>query len=202
MSRITKRMIVWSGFAVILLLLTSCSLFHLEYPTDTRDSSAVSHFESPFNPPTNRTVVTQEQDLDGESIVTLLRYSRWVSELNDRELDSEYRKVVEAYQETHTERGTMKLAVLLALPDSPFYNEPQASEILTDYIRNSAGKNSALREFAFMLLRNLQQRSSFQKLYEDLHQKLERERTERKQLQSNLEELKSIEKSLTKRQNK
>ena len=201
LSRIIKIMIRCS-VCVVVLLTTACSLVKFEYPADERDRSADSQFESPFNPQVNRTVVTQEQDLNSEAVVTLMRYSRLLGELKEQELNEEFEKIDAAYQQAHTDRGMLKLAVLLSLPASKFYDEKRASQLLKEYLRGSKTSQPALREYAHMLLRNLQQRSSFQTMYEELHQKLERERNERKQLQLKLEALKSIEKSITKRQNK
>lgn len=138
--------------------------------------------------------------MGSEVVVTLLRYSRLIGELNEQDLNKEFEKLEQAVAKSPSQRGQLKLAVLLSMPAAPFYDEKRAESILNQVLKKSEGKTPALKEYAYQLLFNLKQRNSFQEMYEDLHKKLQKERSERKQLQKQLDALKSIEKSITTRQ--
>jgi len=179
--------------------ITACGLLAVDGEKDP-PSTYSSEFDSPFRPPQDQVLVTQQQDMGSEVVVTLMRYSRLIGELNEDDLGKEFEKLDTAVQDSPSQRGKLKLAVLLSMPASRFYDEKRAETILNQVLKESEGKTPALKEYAHLLLTTLKQRSSFQQMYEDLHKKLQKESAERKQLQQQLEALKSIEKSITTRQ--
>jgi len=196
---LTKIMINCANILAVCSL-TACGLIEVGEAEKDPPSTYSTQIDLPFRPPQDRVLVTQHQDMGSEVVVTLLRYSRLIGELNEEDLGKEFEKLDHAEQDSPSQRGKLKLAVLLSMPASRFYDEKRAETVLNQVLKESEGKTPALKEYAHLLLTTLKQRSSFQKMYEDLHKKLQKERTERKQLQQQLEALKSIEKSITTRQ--
>jgi hypothetical protein len=145
-------------------------------------------------------LITASPTDGGDAVVTLLRYSRFITELNASELRDEFVKIDVANRIESSNRGVLKMVVLLSLPQATFHNEEKAGELLNIFINDNTNNNPALREYAHLLLAHLKQRKGHMKLYDDLHLKLQSEREQRKKLQRKLEDLKSIEKSITKRQ--
>jgi len=196
---LTKIIIICANI-VALSSLSACGILVSDAGKDSAPAAYSTQFDSPFRPPQDHVLVTQQQDMGSEVVVTLLRYSRLIGELGEEDLGKEFEKLEKSVQDSPSQRGKLKLAVLLSMPASRFYDEKRAESILNEVLNQSEGKMPALKEYAHLLLINLKQRSSFQQMYEDLHKKLQKERNERKQLQQQLEALKSIEKSITTRQ--
>lgn len=198
-SSFTKIMIICANIVAVCVV-SACGMVTVESEDDASESSYSTEFDSPFRPPQNQVLVTQEKDLDSEIVVTLMRYSRLIGELSEEALGTEFEKLEKAVKNNPSTRGNLKLAVLLSMPASRFYDEKRAEAILNQVLKQSEGRTPALKEYAHLLMTTLKQRSSFQQMYEDLHKKLQKERSERKQLQQQVEALKSIEKSITTRQ--
>ncbi|MFV2055113.1 MAG: hypothetical protein ACC707_01545 [Thiohalomonadales bacterium] len=188
--------------AILLLTLfgSGCELFQVEFDIDNEplpisSSDKVSGQRINYLP---AAIVSPTSGSD--AVITLLRYSRFISEMSEADLNKEFDKIDATNNVEYSNRGLLKMVVLLSLPKSEFYDERRAEGILNDFINDGKNNTPALTEYAHLLLSNLKLREDHWKLYDDLHQKLTNERAQRKKLQQKLDELKSIEKSITKRQ--
>jgi hypothetical protein len=74
--------------------------------------------------------------------------------------------------------------------------------ILTGIINSSEKRGLVLREYAYSLLVNIEQREEAERQYRQLRDSLKKEIDRREVLEQKLEALKSIEESITQRQNK
>ncbi len=137
---------------------------------------------------------------DTEVLLTLLRYSRYISDLSVEELGAEIKKTEFSNGVEPSARGQLKLAVLLSLPSADVQSVERATSLLGDLINAGDESPPALREYAHLLLSSLQLRVETQKQNKKLHSQLKLERKKRIQLEQKLEALKSIEKSMTERQ--
>lgn len=90
----------------------------------------------------------------------------------------------------------MRLALLFGLPDSPFSDTEEARRLLKDTLARAKDNHDGIAEFARMLLANLNDREH---LRDTLEHQVEEEHDARKQLQHKLDELKTIEEQLAKR---
>lgn len=95
-----------------------------------------------------------------------------------------------------TPADRLRLALLLGRPDTPFSDTQESRRLLKDILENSADKNDGIAEFARLLLAELNDRAQ---MHATLAQQVEEERDARKQLQYQLDELKTIEEQLAKR---
>ena len=137
---------------------------------------------------------------DTEVLLTLLRYSRYISDLSAEDLEGEIKKTELSNGIEPSARGQLKLAVLLSLPSANIQNVERATSLLSDLINAGDESPPALREYAHLLLSSLQLRVETQKQNKKLNSQLKLERKKRIKLEEKLEALKSIEKSITKRQ--
>ena len=191
-------------FAASVLLLVNaisgCSLFNIELDVDQDLNEPSRSVYAPARQKVFSPQAVGSPANDSDAVVTLLRYSRFISDLNENELRNEFKKINAANNIEQTNRGLLKMVVLLSLPQASFFNERKAEQLLNDFIDNSNRNTPALREYAHLLLSNLRQHGSHMKMYDELHTKLQLERKQRRKLQRKLEDLKTIEKSITKRQ--
>jgi predicted transcriptional regulator len=131
-----------------------------------------------------------------------MRYSRQITELTQKELSNELKKVQQINQEKSDTSTQLRLALLLSLPTSQFYNKGEAKKILSDVINTSDEHAPVLREYAYTLLVSIEKTEESERINTTLRKKLKKEIDRRQQLEQKLEALKSIEESISQRQNK
>jgi hypothetical protein len=163
--------------------------------------------ESFYEEPSNwRPVLPHELDAhfeESEALLKLLRYSRRLNELTPKELDLEYQSF-KARPEVEKAAVNMQLqqALLLSATAAPYRDTRHAKKILTGIINSSEKRGLVLREYAYSLLVNIEQREEAERQYRQLRDSLKKEIDRREVLEQKLEALKSIEESITQRQNK
>lgn len=201
LAHIKEKIIKTAHITFCALILSGCELFQIELDVDDdydkASYSTISRSEQRYVFPAT---ATASPTSGSDAVITLLRYSRFITELSEAELSEEFEKIDASNKVENTNRGLLKMVVLLSLPKAEFFNEERAEEILNEFVTDGQNNTPALREYAHLLLTHLKQREDHIKLYDDLHKKLKLEREQRKKLQRKLDELKSIEKSITKRQ--
>lgn len=162
--------------------------------------------ESLYEEPSNwRPILPHELDAhfeESEALLKLLRYSRRLGELTAKELDQEFL----AFQEhTKEEKAAVNMqlqqALLLSAPAAPFRDNQQAKKILTGIINSGEKRGLVLREYAYSLLVSIEQREKAEQQNAQLRKNLKKEIERRELLEQKLEALKSIEESITQRQN-
>jgi hypothetical protein len=146
---------------------------------------------------------------ESETLLKLLRYSRRLGELTPKELDHEFQSF---QKHTKEEKAAVNMrlqqALLLSVPVAPYRDNQRAKKILADVINSGEKRGLVLREYAYSLLVNIEQREKAEQqnlqLRKSLKKEIERrELLEKKRdlLEQKLEALKSIEESITQRQN-
>ncbi|MDH5326686.1 MAG: hypothetical protein OEZ68_10280 [Gammaproteobacteria bacterium] len=138
---------------------------------------------------------------DEETLLTLMRYSRFIAELTKPEITREHEKISGLNVSEPTVRSRFKLAMLLSLPTAHFHDARKAKNILIEFIEESEEHAPTLREYAFVLLEDIDKKAKFQLESTNLRRKLRHEQQLRLQLEQKLEALKSIEESISQRQN-
>jgi hypothetical protein len=93
-------------------------------------------------------------------------------------------------------------ALLLSAAEAPYRDDKRAKTILTKIINSGEKRGLVLREYAYSLLVNIEQREQAEQQYRQLRNILKKEIDRRELLEQKLEALKSIEESITQRQNK
>lgn len=133
-----------------------------------------------------------------DSLLAMLRYSRYINTLDKLRLEAEHKKVTDAYFLRANERTGLKLALILIKPNSGFSDVNQAKQILTDIINNEQSLPE-FQEFSRFMLQVTAERERGDRRYDDLEQQLKNELSARKKLEEQLEALKSIEQSISER---
>lgn len=139
---------------------------------------------------------------DEETLLTLMRYSRFITDLNKPDIGREYDKIRSLNSSEPDVRSQFKLAMLLSLSSAQFYDPRGAKQILVEFIEASDEYAPTLREYAFVLLESIDKKAKVIRLKQDLRRKLRHEQQLRQQLEQKLEALKSIEESISQRQSK
>lgn len=187
-------------FSMLAGAMNGCGLFNIELDVDQDYKSDSRSASAPTRPIVLSPSTVASPTNGSNAVVTLLRYSRFITELSEAELRDEFVKIDVANRVEYSNRGALKMIVLLSLPKATFYNEEKAEKLLNEFIGDRKSNTPALREYAHLLLSHLKQRESQFKLNEELNTKLQIERDQRKKLQRKLDDLQIIEKSITKRQ--
>jgi hypothetical protein len=146
---------------------------------------------------------------ESETLLRLLRYSRRLGELTPKELNQEY-KSFQKQPKSEKAGVNMQLqqALLLSAPAAPYRDNQRAKKILADIINSGEKRGLVLREYAYSLLVSIEQREKAEQqnlqLRKSLKKEIERRKLleqKRELLEQKLEALKSIEESITQRQN-
>ena len=114
---------------------------------------------------------------------SLLLYFQHLKKLSGAELGKEHDSVSQAYARTRSEFDRVRLAMVLSLPNSPFRDEPRALELLDPMAKN---RQAALHGLAFLLSAQIQEQKRLDGSVQSL--------------QGKLDALKSLERSLTERE--
>lgn len=139
---------------------------------------------------------------DEETLLTLMRYSRFITDLTKPEIGREHDKIQSLNTTDPSVRSQFKLAMILSLSSTQFYDAKMAKQILIEFIEASDEHAPTLREYAFVLLESIDKKAKIQQSNNSLQRKLRHEQQLRKQLEQKLEALKSIEESISQRQKK
>ena len=113
---------------------------------------------------------------------TLLSYFAQLRKVSPPELAREHESARQAYGGTRSDYNRVRLAMVVSLPNTPFYDEPRALDLLEPLSKTSGAQLSGL---AFLLVSQIQER---RRLDANAHA-----------LQQKLDALKSLERSLLER---
>lgn len=114
---------------------------------------------------------------------SLLLYFQHIKRLSGAELGKEHDSVSQAYARTHSEFDRVRLAIVLSLPNTPYRDEPRALELLDPMVKNW---RATLHGLAFLLSAHIQEQKRLDGNVQSL--------------QSKLDALKSLERSLIERE--
>ncbi|NIR31872.1 MAG: hypothetical protein GWN84_21665 [Gammaproteobacteria bacterium] len=142
----------------------------------------------------------------------MVRYAAEVQGLSPRGLEREYERLAGGEGETHA----IRMALLLSHPEAPFRDPHRAERLLEDYLERPGSDTSCCREFAAFVRDSLleqrhtraqmsntlvalrQERKALEQEVQHLRSAVAEERAKRSKLESQIEALKAIEKSLDK----
>lgn len=113
---------------------------------------------------------------------SLLLYFQYIKGLPGAELGKEHDNARQAYARTHSEINRVRLAMVLSLPNTAFNDEPRALELLDPIAKN---QRAPLHGLAFLLAVHIQERKRLDGNVQSL--------------QNKLDALKSLERSLSER---
>lgn len=106
----------------------------------------------------------------GSDAESLLQYFQHLRGLSGSELGREHEAARQAYARERTEFNRVRLALLLALPNTPYSDKARALELLDPVARNRAGRLAAL---AALLAAQLEERRRLEASAQGLQHKLE-----------------------------
>lgn len=127
-----------------------------------------------------------------DALAGVLRYAGRVRELPAAQQEAEYAERREAYLHAADPLTRLQLAALLSLPGVRF-RDPERARLLLQAGANDASAIPPLRHLAALWLHELEHRTA-------LERALAEERRDRQQLQRRLDQLKTIEEELHRRQ--
>jgi len=137
-----------------------------------------------------------------DSLLAILRYSRFINGLPKEQLEQEFKRMNDAYFLRPNDRSGLKRAMLLLVPDTGFYDLYQAKQAFTDIITSSDNTVPAFKEFAEFMLSAIRSQEEAIKQNAKLQEQLAQETQVRKKIEEKLEALKTLEESMTQRRGK
>jgi hypothetical protein len=166
-----------SVILVALALLGGCAA--------SRTASAPASMTSP--PAPAPALVAGSSNIVGD----LLAYYETLASLPNDQLEREYARAQQDFLKDNSARNRFRLVLLLALPGARFHDSNAALSLLNGYLARS--RQDGLGNFAYLLANLIVEQN-------DREQKLKASQRRADLLQQQLEELKSIERSLSQRQ--
>jgi hypothetical protein len=188
-----NRRVVWLAG---ILLLAGCQILEVKDPAGTNSPETEASESATAN--NHAASIDAPLVAANDSLLAMLRYSRYINTLDKQQLEIELKKVTDAYFLRANERTGLKLALILIKPDSGFSDVNQAKQILTD-ITNSDQSLPEFQEFSRFMLLRITERERDNRRYNDLEERMNNELAARKKLEEQLEALKTIEQSISER---
>ena len=134
-----------------------------------------------------------------DSLLAMLRYSRFINGLPKEQLERERKRVNDAYFLRPNNRSGLKRAMLLMVPGTNFYDLYQATQIFTEILNSGDSSVPAFIEFAGFMLSIVGVTEQATKRHSELQEQLNQEILIRRRVEQKLEALKSIEENMTQR---
>ncbi len=129
----------------------------------------------------------------------VVRYHACLASLPPADAAREYDAVTQQFARTGGNSDRLKLALALALPDTPFHNTQSALKLVNGYPETHGASRSGLRELAGMLAMLLAAQQHSEDAANDLRKALAGEKARSAQLQSKIDEVKELESKLNQR---
>ncbi len=170
---------------IVLVLLAGCT------PQDLRLSLHI--------PLVDNEQATQKDSMD--KIVSILSYDQFIHGMQAEDLELE-RDLLETSMDTASDAALIKLALLYSHKDAPFYDAARAQSILQSCTEFNAGSSIEIRSFSTLIGELLVETVDQQKALKATRNALNKERSQRKILQEQLDALKAIEESINDRSNR
>lgn len=153
----------------------------------------------PFGTKSHVVVTGQGREDDHpDKLISILNYEQFIHELPEEDLDME-RALHETSLDTASAAARVKLALLYAHKDAPFYDPLRAQSILRSCDKNDTGVSVEIRSFIALLDELLSETIDQQSALKASRSELKKEREQTKLLKEQLEALKAIEESINDR---
>ncbi|WP_455196593.1 hypothetical protein [Kaarinaea lacus] len=134
-----------------------------------------------------------------DSLLAMLRYSRFINGLSKDQLADEFKRINDAYFIRPNDRSGLKRAMLLLKPGTDFHDLNQAKQAFTDIMNSNDDAVPAFKEYAEFMLAIIDSQVAEHQRYNQLEEQLRQEIAKRNQAEEKLEALKSIEESMIQR---
>jgi len=134
-----------------------------------------------------------------DSLLAILRYSRFINGLSKEPLEQEYQRMNDAYLLRPNDRSGLKRAMLLVMPGTSFHDMYQAKQAFSDVLHSSDNTTPAFKEFADFMLSVIRSQEEAARQNVQLQEQLAQEKQVRRKIEEKLEALKTIEESMTQR---
>jgi hypothetical protein len=134
-----------------------------------------------------------------DSLLAMLRYSRFINGLSKDQLVDEFKRINDAYFIRPNDRTGLKRAMLLMKPGTDFHDLNQAKQAFNDIVKSNDDSVPAFKEYAEFMLAIIDSQVAEHQRYNQLEEQLRQEIAGRKQAEEKLEALKSIEESMIQR---
>ncbi len=139
-----------------------------------------------------------KKQIDLEIIVS---YFRYLNSLSSEKLKEEHRRTHQEFDHNKSPTNRLRLAILLGFSSAKHRDTKRSLALLKTYLDDPNEQNTILRDFSFLLYTFVQQIKTQEKETQKLSQQLKKERRENQTRKKMIEELKTIEKNLIKRDN-
>ena len=164
---------------VIMALLAGCSVV---------PESVIPESPPPSTPPSSGLVVTGQMD-------DMMQYYESLRRLPPAELGRVHDKVKQNFGKNKSDANRMRLVLLLTLPNTSFRDINAALQLLNDWPRNTR-ETTNLQSFRNLMAGLLSDQQRLTQSVDELTQKLKEEQKRITMLQSQIEAIKSMEKTL------
>ena len=172
MSALVRRFLVLPTMMVVVLL-SACS--------SIKDQPHKACMDMPALTGTSRTA-------------EIMRNYDTLSKQPATEIAKEYSKALQDFSATRSDSNRLRVAMLLALPDTPFHDTSTALNLLNDWPKDES--DSALRGFARLLSVLLIQQQQSNNALNEMTQKIKEEQKRADALQEKIDAVKNMEKNL------
>ncbi|MHB1677163.1 MAG: dihydrolipoamide acyltransferase [Sulfuriferula sp.] len=129
-------------------------------------------------------------------LTELMQYYEYLRKQPPLALVQEYKKASQDFLQTESDSSRVRVAILLALPDTPFHDVPAALNLLSNWPEDEKVSPPALDGFARLLSVLLVQQQQSTNTVNDLTQKLKEEKKRAETLQGQIDAVKNMEKNL------
>lgn len=187
---------------IVYLLLSGCGAMAMNGQSSD-DSAGVQAEGQATDSQSANTAASIETPLvsANDSLLAMLRYSRFINGLSKEQLAEEHKRINDAYFIRPNNRSGLKRAMLVMKPGTGFYDINQAKQLFTDIVNSSDDSVPAFKEYAKFMLSIIDSQVKEYQRYNQLEEQLGQEIKKRKQTEEKLEALKSIEESMIQRRN-
>ncbi len=169
------------------------------------------HKEEPPGTPPQSDVPPTEQETEGffktqgeespdnmDNLAIIVSYFRFLNSLPEKAIAQEHRRTEKEFKQNNNPVNRLRLAMLLGLSKSRHRDTDQSLSLLAAFL-DKPDQDPLLKDFSFLLYTLIQERQSEAKHHSDLSIKLKKEAGENKKLKKMIEELKTIEENIMKR---
>jgi len=193
--KIAYKFFNYLGMAVVCVLLISCDTVAVKQQSATENTTPKN-----VTPSVNEAASIDAPLVSAnDSLLSMLRYSRFVNGLSKPQLADEFKRISEAYFIRPNDRSALKRAILLMIPGTDFFDLPQAKQLFTEVLNSKDNSVPAFKEYAEFMLGVLDSQEQSNARYAKLLEDYQQETAKREQLEQKLDALKSIEQNMIQR---
>ncbi|WP_455375149.1 hypothetical protein [Kaarinaea lacus] len=194
--KIDSRYFKYSAIFLLSLFLLGCETMAQDGQSGAADESQAGGSTVAEN---NAAPIGSPLVSANDSLLAILRYSRFINGLSKEPLEKEFQRINDAYFLRPNDRSGLKRAMLLIMPGTSFYDLYQAKQAFSDILHSSDNTVPAFKEFADFMLSVIRSQEEATKQNAQLQEQLAQEVQVRKKIEEKLEALKTIEESMTQR---